>query len=95
MAVSALADLLAVRPPREELDAIAARFHDAIAGEASEIDLRVNRLGRTVIVVANARAAPERTLEELDRVRRTVYETMSEDYPHLKLALLFRPAATR
>ena len=90
MAIDAGRDLLTARPPKDVLAQIESTFADAAAPDLDRYDLRVNRLGRTIIVVADAWVDPARTVGDVSTIRDGILARLREQFPHIQLALLFR-----
>jgi len=91
MAVSGLAELVAFRPPAEDIEALMRALAETAHPEIDMFHVRANRVGRTMFVVVDARVDPNRRLQELEVVRQRVLDRARRDFPTLQLALLFHP----
>jgi cation diffusion facilitator family transporter len=90
MAIEGVGELLAVRPPDGEVAQLEARFREALGENGRLTRLRANRMGRTIVVIADAEVEDGRTAAELDRVQRGVEEHMRVSFPHLLMAIVFQ-----
>lgn len=95
MALDGVADLLSVRPPPEELEALQSRFAEKAEDDFASFRLRVNRLGRTHIVVADVEVDPDLSVTQVDALRSGMQEHMEAAFPHISMAMMFHPAAAK
>ena len=93
MALNGIAELLAVRPPSGVQAEITHRFCEKARDRIERFELRINRVGRTIFVVADAFVDPARRADELETLRQDLTAHMREAYPHLVMAVVFRPSA--
>jgi len=91
MAIEGLGELLAFRPPTEDMESLERAISETVLPEVEQFQIRANRLGRTMIVVVDAEVESTRTVEDLERIRRRIVDRAREDFPNLQMALLFHP----
>ena len=93
MALDGIGDLLAVRPPDDVMEKISAEFRKLAGDEFRIARVSANRLGRTLILVADAEVDGSRPIAELDALRTEIVARLRESFPHLLAAIEFRPSS--